>query len=138
MHRTKRSERRARVLAQKSDMNQNLAAIIIQGGKILGSGFNQRIDYNHSHHAEIKALKSMRRQKRTPKGADIHVYRFRADGTYGLAKPCRDCMIAIKEAGIKRVFYSDYDGSMKMLKVDDVNLDDYGYRNRRWKNTKNE
>lgn len=130
MSRLERSEKRARMLAEKSNMRQNVAAVIVGGGKILGKGFNRRLGYNASHHAEVNAINSMIRQKRSPQGADIHIYRFRADGSYGLSKPCKSCLEAIIDAGIKRVFYSDYDGTMKSFKVDEVDMESYNYHSR--------
>lgn len=130
MSRIDRSEKRARKLAEKSNMRQNVAAVVVMGGKILGNGFNRRLGYNSSHHAEVNAINSMIRQKRSPHGADIHIYRFKADGSYGLSKPCKSCLETIIESGIRRVFYSDDDGTMKCFKVDDVDLDDYDYHSR--------
>ena len=72
---------------------------------------------NGSVHAEIDALKQLVRQKRGAEGATITVIRYLADDSFGASKPCADCMEAIKEAGIKRINYFDYDGSLYIQRI---------------------
>ncbi len=57
-------------------------------------------------HAEISALVKCRQE-----GADtIVVARVNSLGDLRMAKPCPICQLAIKEAGISRVFYSTNSG----------------------------
>ena len=115
MPRHERFERIARSDVLKSDLHRhNVSAMIVRGGQIISRGVN-RYHRDGSVHAEVSALSQMTRQKANPDGCDIHVYRFLANGSYGLAKPCRECRQALREAGIKRVWYSDYDNQMKVL-----------------------
>ena len=51
-------------------------------------------------HAEIHAI------SRATKPYAIYIARVGRDGTTKLAKPCRICELAIKEAGIKEVYYT--------------------------------
>ena len=51
-------------------------------------------------HAEIHAI------SRCNKPYAIYIARVGRDGTTKLAKPCRVCELAIKEAGIKEVYYT--------------------------------
>ena len=108
-------ERLAHKICDNSDVKHKLAAFVVKGGHIRATGFNKRT-YVGSIHAEIDALRKMRYQKGGTQGCDLHIYRFQADGSYALAKPCLNCMEKIKKAGIKRVFYSDYGNQMKILK----------------------
>lgn len=36
----------------------------------------------------------------------VYVVRIRVDGTYGMAKPCPHCQIALKRKKVKKVIYS--------------------------------
>jgi len=39
------------------------------------------------------------------------VIRYLKNDSFGMSKPCPECMMAIKDAGIKRINYFDYDGN---------------------------
>lgn len=54
-------------------------------------------------HAEIRAIT---RCKNLDKAHSIRIMRYREDGTPGSAKPCKICMSAIKQAGIKHIEYT--------------------------------
>ena len=117
MPRHERFERIARSDVLKSDLHRhNISAMIVKGGQIVSRGVN-RHHRDGSIHAEVSALTQMIRRKASPEGCEIYVYRFMADGSYGLAKPCQECQRALLEAGIKRVWYSDYDNQMKTLSL---------------------
>lgn len=58
----------------------------------------------YSIHAEVKAVLSCPRSKL--RGAEIWVYREKADGTVGMSKPCKNCLAVLAESGIKKVYYS--------------------------------
>jgi len=114
-----KTEKIARDKISESNCNISLAAIVVRGGVPISYGSNKKSNGHRgwSIHAEVNALKKLKRQKRGAEGADIYVYRFLANGDYGIAKPCPDCMSEIISSGIKRIYYSDYDGKMKMMKV---------------------
>ena len=69
-------------------------------------------------HAEMMAIIRLLPQHRS-KAYSITVYRFDANGRPALAKPCPICMSAIRAAGIKRVYYTDYNNSQ------DLDYDEY-------------
>ena len=100
---------------------------MVKGGSIRATGYNKRSFYG-STHAEIDAIRKMRFQKGGSQGCDLYVYRFYADGSLALAKPCVQCMKKIIEARIKRVFYSDNDNKMKMINVSNVDIKSYKYK----------
>lgn len=59
-------------------------------------------------HAEIGAL-----VKSYAKAESIMVVRQTRGGLTRCAKPCDICMMALKEAGVRRVYYSDDEGEIK-------------------------
>jgi deoxycytidylate deaminase len=56
-----------------------------------------------SIHAEMKALISAATDV---EGCDIYVYRAKANGWPGMARPCDECLKVLAEAGIRRVYYT--------------------------------
>lgn len=61
-------------------------------------------------------------------GADIWVIRisFTEDNEIYLnsSKPCKSCILALKQYHINRIFYSTQDGNIKCEKIRDIN-DEY-------------
>lgn len=98
----------AKKQALRSSHQHKLGAVIFKHGKPISKGYNQTHrglsrSYGHwegSLHAEIDALISART---SVKGSSILVAR----STGGIARPCAECMAAIKQAGIKWVYYTD-------------------------------
>lgn len=105
----------ARIISQKSTHKFKLGCVIVQKNRIVAVGFN-RADKTHPKsptprhtiHAELDALIGL--DTAFLKGSVCYVYRERKDGSLGCAKPCHFCQQAIARAGIRRVYYSDYDG----------------------------
>lgn len=106
-----------------------LGCIIVIGNKVISTGYNQlktspiQKKYNkfrkgefpdHIHndtlHAEIDALNKSSFKDYHWKAATLYVGRQDKAGHPRLAKPCPACIKAIKERGIKRVFYTMEDG----------------------------
>lgn len=83
----------------------HLGAVIIKGGKIIGSGCNTAI-----RHAEINALRSVHS---SPRGATMIVVRTTPTG-FAMAKPCSNCHEALLKAGIRKVYYTTREGVKKM------------------------
>lgn len=59
-------------------------------------------------HAEVDAI--IKAGRTDLNGASIYVYRQNLNGELANCRPCGACMQAIKEAGIKDVFYTSEDG----------------------------
>lgn len=98
-------DREVRRLARKSDHKwAHHVAVITGAGITLAVGFNKG-----EMHAEEMAVKKiqMTGEKR---GRILYSLRVRRDGKMGASKPCEKCEKLIREAGIRYVFYSDYDG----------------------------
>lgn len=100
-----------------------LGSVIVRGGSILGVGYNRsRNDptviedekyFECSTHAEVSAIKSTKNAK----GAKLFVARLTPADNLALAKPCPRCLQAIKEAGIKKIYYTSSDGTWVIKKV---------------------
>lgn len=63
-------------------------------------------------HAEIAALVKSHNQAKS-----IIVIRVTRSGLIRMAKPCKICMLAIKEAKIKKIYYTDSYGNLICEKV---------------------
>ena len=87
---------------------QKIGAVLVVNGHPLSVGCNQLKTHQNAPytglHAEVQAMKSCGRK--FIKGASIYVYRKRKDGKIGVAKPCKHCMKALKDFGVRWVYYS--------------------------------
>jgi deoxycytidylate deaminase len=63
----------------------------------------------YSTHAECMAL------MKANEGDTLIVVRIHKDGAFSCSKPCERCLILAKEYGIKRIFYTDWDASLKEI-----------------------
>jgi tRNA(Arg) A34 adenosine deaminase TadA len=128
-------------IAQKSDMQSLHGACIVKNGKICSKGMNSRREYVNgsivsSMHAEISVLyQFLRRQEggvKVPVKLDLWVIRLKRDRS-GFAtapvlansEPCRSCFSALIKYGIRRVYFSNDDGQIECIKVNQVECDDF-------------
>lgn len=75
-----------------------VGAVVVQGGAIVGQGFNQPIGaYDATAHAEIVALRDA--------GARLRNYRLGGATMYVTIEPCQMCVGAMIHARIQRVVY---------------------------------
>ena len=61
-------------------------------------------------HAEINCLNSIRHMDINFSKVKLYNYRCRHNQQYGLSRPCPSCMAAIKDLGIKNIYYTTNDG----------------------------
>lgn len=61
-------------------------------------------------HAEINCINQIKYMNIDFSKVKLYVYRLRTDQPYGMARPCPSCMAAIKDIGIKDIFYTTNDG----------------------------
>jgi deoxycytidylate deaminase len=107
----------ARYMATKSTSRQRHGAILVKGGRVIGTGFNK--DRNHpdrvspehikthcSVHAEIDAIRDA---SWNVKGAVLYVARVSPRGEDRYSKPCTRCEVVIEETQIKKVIYTEGD-----------------------------
>jgi deoxycytidylate deaminase len=105
----------ARYLATKSTARNTHGAVVVKGGRVLGTGFNK--DRNHpkivspehiktdcSTHAEEVAIRDAGEDN--IKGAIIYVARVNRHGNDRDSKPCPRCSKLIERVGIKRVIFT--------------------------------
>jgi deoxycytidylate deaminase len=100
----------ARKLSKLSEHHHQIGAVIVRKNRVLGVGFNKpRKTHTKSNnayrtvHAELAAILAAQEDLT---GTVVYVYREFKDGSPNLAKPCKYCQLLIKQAGIKRVFYT--------------------------------
>jgi deoxycytidylate deaminase len=61
-------------------------------------------------HAEISCLNSIRHLDVNFSKVKLYIYRIRNDQPFGMSRPCPSCMTAIKDLGIRDIFYTTNDG----------------------------
>lgn len=92
-------------LSKKSPHKQHrMAAVVVRGGAIVACATNGN---KWKRHAEIRCLKF-------GVSGDMIVV---ARAGNRMSKPCSMCLHAIKEAGIKRIVYSGWDGILREERV---------------------
>jgi deoxycytidylate deaminase len=108
----------ARYFAKKSQSRNTHGAVVVKGGRVLGTGFNK--DRNHprvvspehiktdcSFHAEELAIRDAGENL---KGAVIYVARVNRHGNDRDSQPCPKCQTLIKSVGIKKIIYTSEKG----------------------------
>jgi deoxycytidylate deaminase len=120
----------ARAISKTSDNpSYFIGAVVLAGKSIIGAGCNSASKShpmqkkynqnrprfsefaNHPIHAEIDALiKATAAAGKDLSNAKIYVYRENKLGKLAMSRPCRACMQAIKDFGIKDIYYSTEDG----------------------------
>ena len=60
--------------------------------------------------AEINCLNSIRYLDINFSKVKLYIYRKRKSAKYGMCRPCPSCMAAIKDLGIKHVYYTTDEG----------------------------
>ena len=61
-------------------------------------------------HAEINCLNAIRHMNINFSKVKLYIYRARKDRLIGICKPCPSGMAAIKDLGIKHIYYTTNDG----------------------------
>jgi len=104
----------ARYFATKSSAKNTHGAIVVKGGRVVGTGYNKNRNNPHfvspehiktdcSVHAEKSAIKDAGYDV---KNAVIYIARVNRHGEDRDSKPCSRCLKLIEESGIKRVVYT--------------------------------
>lgn len=116
------------VAEQSTYPRVHIGAVIANGKRVLSTGSNQWRTHTRQKkyatyrykcqecardevgriHAEMDAI--IKAGKTNLHGSSIFVFRKDMKGILADCKPCGACMKAIKDAGIKRVFYTSRDG----------------------------
>lgn len=106
--------------AAKSPFERHrLGAVIVKGGRVLSTGFNE-VRYtkelrNSTLHAEEAAILKLLKSKRLKDlaGAELFVSRVCPSGRLGLSKPCSRCTHLIQSVGVAKVHYSTNEGTVE-------------------------
>ena len=61
-------------------------------------------------HAEISCLNQIKHLNINFAKVKLYIYRIRKDQPFGLSRPCPSCMAAIKDLGIRDIYYTTNDG----------------------------
>lgn len=61
-------------------------------------------------HAEINCINSIRHMNINFSKVKLYIYRICSDRPHGIARPCPACMAAIKDLGIKNIYYTTDSG----------------------------
>lgn len=118
---------KARQVATISDYDKvHIGCVAVYQGQIIGLGCNcnkthpaQKF-YNKYReqsenmipklHAEINCLNQIKHLDINFSKVRLYIYRIRKDQPFGLARPCPSCMAAIKDLGIKNIYFTTNDG----------------------------
>lgn len=118
---------KARQVATISDFSKfHIGCVAVYQGQVIGLGFNcnkthpKQKFYNRYReqsenmlpklHAEISCLNQIRNLDINFSKVKLYIYRIRKDQPFGLARPCPSCMAAIKDLGIKEIYYTTNEG----------------------------
>ena len=118
--------KKASKIAEVSDFDKiNIGCIAVYQGQVIGVGFNTNKthpiqkkynryrngeDFIPKLHAEINCLNSIRHLDINFTKVKLYIYRKRKTAKYGMCRPCPSCMAAIKDLGIKNIYYTTNDG----------------------------
>lgn len=114
-------------VAEQSDHPlQSHGSCLVKAGHVINTGFNRNVYSSFANrfkdihnnfgyvHAEIAALLNV--EKRNTEGATLFVVRVNS-GQLRMSKPCRMCSMCMTFCGIKKVFYSNNDGQIEMIRL---------------------
>ena len=118
---------KARQIVSISDYKkQHVGCVAVYQGQVIGLGcncnkthptqkyYNQYRKQSDSMlpklHAEISCLNQIKHLNINFTKVKLYIYRIRNDQPYGLSRPCPSCMAAIKDLGIRDIYYTTNDG----------------------------
>lgn len=118
---------KARQVASISDYPKiHVGCIAIYQGQVIALGCNSnkthpRQKYYNKYreesddmlpklHAEINCINQLKSRNVDFSKVKLYVYRIGNDRDFRIARPCPSCMAAIKDLGIKEIYYTTNDG----------------------------
>ena len=118
---------KARQIADMSDYyKEHVGCVAVYHGQVISIGCNSnkthpmQKHYNKYReksdmlipklHAEINCISQLKHLKVNFSKVKLYIYRIRKDRPYGIARPCPSCMAAIKDLGIRDIYYTTNDG----------------------------
>lgn len=116
----------ARQTSELSDFQRvHIGCVAVHKNKIIASGFNSNRTHplqarlnqfrnkeilNHTIHAEVSCLSHIWNSEFPWDKVKLYVYRGRRDMRKGMSRPCPACMAAIRQLGIREIYYTTTDG----------------------------
>jgi len=98
---------------------RKVGAALFSGSVLLSLGHNS---YNHGHpkaswniHAEHRALLRRQHYDVNGRGLILYVYREVRSGAAACSRPCRNCQILLREAGVRVVRFVNESGQFDQL-----------------------
>ena len=118
---------KARKAATISDDHKtHVGCVAVYQGQVIGIGCNSNKTHptqkfynryrNQSDsllpklHAEINCINSIKHLDVNFSKVKLYIYRIRRDQPFGMSRPCPSCMAAIRDLGIKEIYYTTNDG----------------------------
>ena len=118
---------KARKAATISDYYKtHVGCVAVYQGQVIGIGCNSNKThptqkfYNRYRvqsdsllpklHAEINCINSIKHLDINFSKVKLYIYRIRRDQPFGMSRPCPSCMAAIRDLGIKEIYYTTNDG----------------------------
>ena len=118
---------KARQAATISDYHQiHIGCVAVYQGVVIGIGCNcnkthpiqkyynkyreESDEYLPKLHAEINCINQIKHLKINFSKVKLYIYRIRKDQPFGIARPCPSCMAAIKDLGIRDIYYTTNEG----------------------------
>ena len=118
---------KARQVATISDYYKtHIGCVAVYQGQVIGLGCNTNKThpvqkfYNRYRepsdtmlpklHAEISCINQIKHLNINFSKVKLYIYRIRNDQPYGMARPCPSCMAAIRDLGIRDIYYTTNDG----------------------------
>ena len=115
-------------VAEQSDYGKfRHGAVLVKGNSVRNvscnkqrhCNFGKRFREHHTGdatlHAELGAILGMDRTK--TQGATVYVARINSDGERRMSKPCPMCEAAMRHVGVKKVVYTDRDGTIESMRL---------------------
>lgn len=120
--------------AELSNMKFKIGAVIFKGSRILSTGHNEIRGNSIIHpkyknldcsiHAEQSAVLNIK-DWTSISGASILIIRITKKGNFSLAYPCPMCQNMLKFLKLKKCFYSNRSGEIKLIKVNKLKECEY-------------
>ena len=118
---------KAHQIATISDYKKtHVGCVVVYQGQVIGLGCNCnkthpiQKKYNRYRkpsdsmlpklHAEISCLNQIKHLDINFSKVKLYIYRIRKDQPFGMARPCPSCMAAIRDLGVRNIFYTTNDG----------------------------
>ena len=122
MNRRNRGKRAAIKAAYLSQFYAHRVGVaLFKGASQVAVGFNRHKTHPQNtcftQHAEFNSLLKYA-NKNNPRSLTMYVARLTRTDKISLSKPCSECQKAIWNVGIRKVFYTDYAGSLQELIFD--------------------